>query len=75
MLTRTKINGRWVNDPVKDYSAGNTANHKTHQPGTVNKLMNQNQALLAAINDIKSLTKSQKVHERINALREQWPSL
>ena len=72
MLTRTKINGRWVTDPIKDYSTGSGPKH---QPGTVNKLMSQNAALIACINDIKGLTKAKAVHERIEALRSSWPSL
>lgn len=60
-MTKTKINGKWVNDPIKDYSNGSPS---SRQPAQTSKVQAQHKAMaeaLSAVAQCKSITEVRKV--------------
>ncbi len=58
-MTKTKVNGKWVNDPIKDYSNGSSS----RQPAQATKLQSQHDAMVSALASIaqcKSITEVRK---------------
>jgi hypothetical protein len=68
MLTRTKINGKWVNDPIKDYSNG-----KAKQPNQVAKLQAQLNHLATLVKGIDDCTRMVDAKELIRRARASYP--
>ena len=73
-VTKTKINGKWVLDAQKDYSNGSVPKQNQQHP-EVATMMTQHRAMAVALKEIATMTSAKAIHQRINALRQAWPTL